>query len=75
MYIELLRDGEVIAETVTDQYGFYRFVDLYPARNRKALEALGLLRPSEETLRKSMRETGDPELACVGKINATRCAL
>ncbi len=29
--IELLRDGEVIAETVSDQYGFYRFYDLYPA--------------------------------------------
>ena len=27
------------------------FVDLYPARNRKALEAVGLLRPTEETLR------------------------
>ena len=29
--IELLRDGETIAETVSDQYGFYRFSDLYPA--------------------------------------------
>ena len=29
--IELLRDGEIIAETVSDQYGFYRFYDLYPA--------------------------------------------
>ena len=29
--IELMRDGVTIAETVTDQYGFYRFVDLYPA--------------------------------------------
>ncbi len=29
--IELLRDGETIAETETNQYGFYRFVDLYPA--------------------------------------------
>ena len=29
--IELQRDGATIAETVTDQYGFYRFVDLYPA--------------------------------------------
>ena len=29
--IELLRDGNAVAETVTDQYGFYRFVDLYPA--------------------------------------------
>ena len=29
--IELLRDGNVVAETVTNQYGFYRLVDLYPA--------------------------------------------
>ena len=29
--IELLRDGEYIAETETDQYGFWRFEDLYPA--------------------------------------------
>ena len=29
--IELLRDGVPVAETVTNEYGFYRFVDLYPA--------------------------------------------
>ena len=29
--IELQRNGETIAETVTDQYGFYRLEDLYPA--------------------------------------------
>ena len=29
--IELLRDGDLIAETETDQYGFWRFDDLYPA--------------------------------------------
>jgi hypothetical protein len=29
--IVLLRDGETVAETVSDQYGFYRFNDLYPA--------------------------------------------
>ena len=29
--ITLLRGGEVIAETTTDQYGFWRFSDLYPA--------------------------------------------
>ena len=29
--IVLLRDGETVAETVSDQYGFYRFSDLYPA--------------------------------------------
>ena len=29
--IELLRDGEPIAETESDQYGFWRFSDVYPA--------------------------------------------
>ena len=29
--IVLLREGETIARTVSDQYGFYRFNDLYPA--------------------------------------------
>lgn len=29
--IILLRDGQTVAETVSDQYGFYRFNDLYPA--------------------------------------------
>ena len=29
--IELMRDGEPIMETVSDQYGFYRFSDIYPA--------------------------------------------
>ena len=29
--IILLRDGVTVAETVSDQYGFYRFNDLYPA--------------------------------------------
>ena len=29
--VEALRDGVTVAETVTDQYGFYRITDLYPA--------------------------------------------
>lgn len=29
--ITLIREGETVAETTTDQYGFYRFSDLYPA--------------------------------------------
>ena len=29
--IELMRDGQKVAETVTDQYGFYRFEEIYPA--------------------------------------------
>ncbi len=28
--IELIRNGSVLAETVSDQYGFYRFEDIYP---------------------------------------------
>lgn len=31
VHIELLRDGTVVAETASDQYGFYRFEDIYPA--------------------------------------------
>ena len=29
--IELTRDGETVAETTTDQYGIYRFEEIYPA--------------------------------------------
>ena len=29
--IELIRNGNVVTETTTNQYGFWRFVDLYPA--------------------------------------------
>ena len=28
--VELVRDGSVLAEAVSDQYGFYRFEDIYP---------------------------------------------
>ena len=29
--VELLRDGQTVASTVSDQYGFYRFEEIYPA--------------------------------------------
>ena len=29
--IQLIRDGVPVAETVSDQYGFYRFEEIYPA--------------------------------------------
>lgn len=29
--IELIRHGETVAETVSDQYGYYRFTEVYPA--------------------------------------------
>lgn len=29
--VELMRGGEVVAQTETDQYGYYRFTEVYPA--------------------------------------------
>jgi hypothetical protein len=47
MKIELLRNGNVIAETETDQYGFYRFVDLYPAEYTLRVYAPAEVRPTK----------------------------
>jgi len=46
--IELLRDGEFIAETETDQYGFYRFEDLYPAVYTFRVTAPDEVKPTEK---------------------------
>ena len=48
--IELLRGEQVIAETRTDAYGFYRFVDLYPAAYTLRVYAPDEVKP---TLRKT----------------------
>ena len=45
--ITLLRDGEVIAETVSDQYGFYRFSDLYPAYYTLQAAPPGQVKPTK----------------------------
>lgn len=45
--ITLLRDGEVIAETVSDQYGFYRFSDLYPAYYTLQVAPPGQVKPTK----------------------------
>ena len=44
--IELERDGKVIAETVSDQYGFYRFSDLYPAAYTLRVTAPAEVKPT-----------------------------
>ena len=44
--VELLRDGEVIAQTVSDQYGFYRFTDLYPAAYTLHVTPPGQIKPT-----------------------------
>ena len=46
--IELLRDGEFIAETETDQYGFYRFNDLYPAIYTLNVTPPGEVKPTKQ---------------------------
>ena len=56
--IKLQRDGETVAETVTDQYGFYRFSDLYPA-------AYTLLVTAPDEVKPTIRRTDIPLIASV----------
>ena len=52
--IELMRDGTVIAETVTDQYGFYRFEDVYPATYTLAVTPPSEVRPTRQGVRPAL---------------------
>ncbi len=45
--IELLKNGEAVAETVTDQYGFYRFEDVYPAEYTLRVTAPKEVKPTQ----------------------------
>ena len=56
--ITLLRDGMTVAETVSDQYGFYRFSDLYPAEYTLEVDAPAEVRPTK-------RRTDIPIIASV----------
>ena len=56
--ITLLRDGMTVAETVTDQYGFYRFNDLYPAEYTLEVDAPAEVKPTN-------RRTDIPIIASV----------
>ncbi len=44
--IELQRDGVTVAETTTNEYGFYRFVDLYPATYILKVDAPAEVKPT-----------------------------
>ena len=46
--ITLLRDGVEIAQTVSDQYGFYRFSDLYPAVYSLQVAPPGQIKPTKQ---------------------------
>jgi hypothetical protein len=56
--IELLRGEQLIAETTTDAYGFYRFVDLYPAAYTLRVYAPDEVKPT-------MRKTDIPMIVSV----------
>lgn len=46
--IELMRDGSVVAETTSDQYGFYRFTDVYPAAYTLRVTAPSEVKPTQQ---------------------------
>ncbi len=46
--LELLRDGQVVATTVTDQYGFYLFDELYPATYAVRATAPEAVKPTRQ---------------------------
>jgi len=45
--IELMRGETVVAETVSDQYGFYRFTDVYPASYTLRVTAPAEVKPTQ----------------------------
>lgn len=47
--IELMRGEEVVAETVSDQYGFYRFQDVYPATYTLRVTAPAEVKPTQQS--------------------------
>ena len=46
--IELMRDGSAVAETTSDQYGFYRFTDVYPAAYTLRVTAPNEVKPTQQ---------------------------
>ena len=56
--IELQRGGVTVAETVTNEYGYYRFVDLYPAEYVLKVNAPAEVKPTR-------RRTDLPMIASV----------
>ena len=69
--IELQRNGETLAETVTDQYGFYRFNDLYPAEYTLLVTPPAEVRPTAHRtdipmIASVLEETDDTVCVSVG---------
>ena len=70
--IEVLRDGVAVAETMTDQYGFYRVTDLYPAVYTLRVTAPAEVKPTRKRndiriIASALEET-DGEMCYTGEI-------
>ena len=66
------RDGVTVAETVTDQYGFYRITDLYPAVYTLRVTAPAEVKPTRKRtdiriIASSLEET-DGDVCYTGEI-------
>ena len=70
--VEALRDGVAVAETVTDQYGFYRISDLYPAVYTLRVTAPAEVKPtrkrSDLRIIASALEETDGDVCYTGEI-------
>ena len=70
--VEALRDGAAVAETVTDQYGFYRISDLYPAVYTLRVTAPAEVKPtrkrSDLRIIASALEETDGDVCYTGEI-------
>jgi len=70
--VEALRNGAAVAETVTDQYGFYRITDLYPAVYTLRVTAPAEVKPTRKRsdlriIASAMEET-DSDVCYTGEI-------
>lgn len=70
--VEALRDGVAVAETTTDQYGFYRITDLYPAVYTLRVTAPAEVKPTRKRsdiriIASSLEET-DGDICYTGEI-------
>ena len=70
--IELVRGGETVAQTVTDQYGYYRFRDVYPAvytlRVTAPEEVKPTVRREDVPLAASVLEAGETDVCTTVEI-------
>ena len=70
--IELVRGGETVAQTVSDQYGYYRFRDVYPAVYTLQVTAPDEVKPTQRRedvpLAASVLLEGEESVCVTGEV-------